>query len=601
MTRQGLCRLGLAAAFTILAGCKTANQPTALSVEQADLVIRNATVHTVNSEQPWAQAIAIDDGLITYVGDDRGVAAYIGVDTQVVDMERQLVLPGFQDAHIHPLEGASLETFMGCDLIEIAAADPNPENWIDKIRPCADQPRPHSWVLGGGHHNTDLLNLTRPPRELLDEAFPVTPAAFMEKSSHSMWVNSKALEVAGITRETPNPQGGIIFKDPATGEPNGILSDSAGDELMHIALAETAILQEARYDALLRSQDLLARHGITSANNARVYWDRGNLEPWLQAEREGTLKARNIMSLWTYPHMDDGEQLSQLKAMYDNDPDSLLRVSRIKFYADGVPDLNSAAVLQPYGALIFPDANPMGLNYFTEQRMAKYITELERVGFGVMIHAIGDRGVREALNAIEAAQQANPELAGNIRRHYVTHVGWVHPEDIPRFAALNIPADTQINFDGGGYDATLEVGDDFWDRLFVHTESNLDSIPEIYQTGARIVLSSDWDVSYMDPLVSIQNAVDKFSEVMTREEILAFAVKAYTYNAAYALNQEATTGSIEVGKKADIIALDKNIFAMPVEEIRNAKVIWTLLGGEEVYRAPTYHPAHAQKLRSLAN
>ncbi len=563
----------------------------------ADMVLHNATVYTVNPAQPWAEAIVIDDSRIVYVGGDDGAKAFTGRNTRLFDMHKKLILPGFHDAHVHPMEGISLDSFMSCDLHEIKEQDPDPENWVGPMRECANRDYPHDWIMGGGHDYRDFINLRRPPRELLDEAFPDIPVAFMEKSSHSMWVNSKALAVIGIDRNTPHPQGGKIFKDPGTGEPNGILSDSAGDELMHKALAKTPALQEARYQAVLGSQQLLARHGITSAVNARVYWTRGNLEPWLRAEKEGRLKARNVMSLWAYPHLDDDIQLAKLKSMFQDDKTSLLRVSRVKFYSDGVPDLNSAAVLKPYGYLVHPEADPTGGNYFTETRLTKYITELQNFGFGAIVHAIGDRGVHEALNAIEAAQKANPALAQNQPRHYISHVNWVSKQDIPRFAQLNIPADTQINYIE--YEDYLSDESDYYTsgymaELMANNESSLAAMGEIITMGARVVISSDWDVSTIDPLFSIQNATREFegaeskTGVMSERELVALAVKAYTYNAAYAMNQETMTGSLEVGKYADLIVLDHNIFKGRIAAIRDTKVLWTLLGGREVYRAENF-------------
>ncbi|MEM1153634.1 MAG: amidohydrolase family protein [Pseudomonadota bacterium] len=550
----------------------------------ATLLLFNAKVYTVDGEKPWAEAIAIVDDKIVFVGSDADAKKWVGKTTEMADMNGRFILPGFQDAHVHPLEGVSLETFLGCDLWEISSKDPNPENWIELIKPCAEVETPHGWILGGGHSNIQLLTLDRPARELLDEAFPDRPAAFMEKSSHSMWVNSMALETVGITRDTPHPQGGRIFRDPETGEPNGILSDSAGDELMHFALARTPILQEARYEALLQSQDLLVSYGITSANNARVYWDRGNLDPWLRAEQEGTLKSRMVLSLWTYPHMEDEAQLAYLKSQYRDQSENMLRISQIKFYSDGVPSLNSAAVLQPYGYLIFDEALPMGLNYFTEERMGRYIAELERVGFSAVIHAIGDRGIHESLNAIEFAYKSNPDLVGQ-RRHYISHVGWVAPADIPRFKALDVSVDTQINFES--QDLMIDQNGkriSFWDALLVNNLSDLNALPELAHDGARIVLSSDWDVASIDPLYSIFRATEEFADAMDEEDILPFAIQAYTLNPAYAMGQDALTGSIEPGKFADLVVLSDNLFEIPVDDIPKARVLKTFVGGKAVYQ-----------------
>jgi len=562
-------------------------KPANSTIKSADLVILNATVHTVNEQQPWAEALAIKDGRLVYVGNDGAAQAYITDNTRVVDLNKKLIMPGFQDAHIHPMEGASLASFMGCNLVDISASDSDPENWIDDLVACKDIESPHNWILGGGHDHRQLLGLKRLPKEILDEAFPNTPAAFMEKSSHSMWVNSKALEVIGITKNTPHPQGGKIGKDPITGEPSGILYDSAGDELMHKALAKSPPLQKARYGAIQLSQDLMSSVGITSAVNARVYWTRGSLEPWLKAEQDNILTVRNVMSLWTYPHLDDDYQLSQIKSMYSNDKESLLRVSKVKFYADGVPDLNSAAVLNDYGYLVHDQAERKGGNYFTGKRMAKYIAELEKVGFSAIIHAIGDRGVRESLDAIEYANKSNPKLANNKRHHYITHVSWVHPDDINRFKALNIPADAQLNYEldmtGEGAYGSLPQLDEQLAKLIPNNRSDLTPLPDLYLSGAKIVLSSDWDVSYMNPLVNIQNATTVFNKVIDEKDLVEFAVKTYTLNAAYVLNQENDTGSLEVGKYADMVVLDQNIFTIDKSKIHDSKVLMTFLAGEEVY------------------
>ena len=557
----------------------------------ADIVFQQGQVYTVNKQQPWAEAVAVKDGKIVYVGSDESVQDYIDSGTQVVDLKGRMLMPGFQDAHVHPLEGASLETFMGCDLTQIGE-DRNPEHWIETLRACNEIDFPHDWILGGGHNLVDLLSLKRTPREVLDDAFPDKPAAFMEKTSHSMWVNSKALELVGIDKDTPNPTGGLIFKDK-NGDPNGILSDSAGDELMHLALAKTPQLQEARYEALLASQDYMVKHGITSATNARVYWDRGNHEPWLRAEREGTLKTRSIMALWTYPHMDDRKQLDSLKAMYRDEPGSLLRWSMIKFYADGVVGNNSAAVIEPYHYRIHPDSKPHGLNYFDEARMTRYIEELEKVGFDIHIHALGDRGIRESLNAIESVQKTNANL-GRDRRHQLTHVTVIRREDIPRFAALDVTANFQINFGpefmqdpaAGSIDYHhVNVDDeDFWYKLLGPVDVTFVPVLEVFDSGGRVVLSSDWDVETINPLVSIATLATQVDEKHSREDLIAIAIESYTLNAAYVMRHDDLTGSIEVGKYADLVVLDNNLFTLTDEAIGKANIEQTWLAGKKVYQ-----------------
>lgn len=581
----------------LLLGCSDQNNSNNTQTKFADLILRNGSIYTVNQAQPWAEAIAIKNGRISYVGDETGLEVFIGKKTEVVDLKGKFVLPGFQDAHVHPLEGVSLSTFLGCDLVALREKSPNPEDWIEDLKKCNDIDFPHDWILGGGHDIRNLLTLERPPREVLDEVFPDKPAALIEKSSHSTWVNSKALEMMGITRDTPDPIGGIIFKDPKTGEPNGILSDNASDQVIHFALKKTPKLQQARYEALLTSQDYLVEHGITSSTNARVYWDRGNHEPWLRAEKEGTLKNRSIMAIWAYPDKADDMQLPIIKSMYTNDKNSLLRWSMVKFYSDGLVQNNSAAVHEKYNYFVNPEAQPYGLNYFDEKRLAKYITELEKTGFDVHIHAIGDRGVTESLNAIEAAQKNNPNLVSQ-RRHQITHVEVCRPADILRFGQLGVAANIQINFELSGevgvshlahrhidYENIKADDPDLYFKILGDIEVVFSPVLEIAEAGGLMVLSSDWDVASINPLVSIKSMVLRNQEKKSKEELIAFAIKAYTLNAAYVMHHDDTTGSLEVGKWADIAVIDKNIFEVSVEEIDKAKVVWTLLGGEEMYRA----------------
>ena len=567
----------------------------------ADKVMVNGDIYTVNANQAWAKALAIKDGKIMRVGSKDEIEALVGKDTVVVDLKGQMVVPGFQDAHVHPLEGMSLTTFMGCDLIPLSDSGSHPETWKKALSQCNDLEFPHQWILGGGHAIQDVLKLERLPKLLLDEVFPDKPAAFMEKSSHSMWVNSKALEMVGIDKDTPDPQGGLIFKDPKTGEPTGLLSDSAGDELMHKALAQSKQLQKARYEALMMSQDFLAEHGITAVTNGRVYWDRGNLEPWLQAEEQGTLKTRSTMALWAYPHMQDGPQLAKLKSMYRNDLDSLLRITQVKFYSDGVVINNSAAVVEPYNHKIHPFAKPYGLNYFTEQRMAKYIAQLEAVGFDAHIHGLGDRAVKESLNAIEAARKVNPALKDKTR-HQITHVALARKEDIPRFAKLNVTANIQINADEGDYGSGVETGEltdwdhvhiddpDYWYKIIGDVDVLFSPVYEIQQAGGRMVFSSDWDVSTVDPLFSIGNALNLAPENLKKADVIAMAIKAYTLNPAYLMRHEHLTGSIEVGKYADLAVLDRNLFEQTARGIKNTKVTMTLLAGKTTYRRGANEP-----------
>ncbi len=539
-----------------------------LVIQAADLVLRNGTIYTVNDSQPAAAAVAVKDGVIIFVGDDSAVDAHVGAATRVIDLDGRLVLPGLHDSHLHALESGSIVG--GTCLLP---NDGDPETFIPLLQECAPNQIGTDWVLGAGHSIFSLLEAERTPLEILDEAIPDKPAAMLEETSHSLWVNSRALAAAGITPETPNPPGGVIDVDPDTGKLTGILIDNAGNRVMDIALASTPELDELAYEGLLESLDELARNGITSIADARAYWQRGHLAVWQRAEREDELSVRTILGLWAYPHLDDDAQIQQLRALYSSDPQRLLRVSQVKMYGDGIIPNGTAALLEPYDWTPgFTDNR--GLNYFDETRLTKYVTELEKVGFDLHIHTIGDRAVRESLNAVETAIGTNG--GGIDRRHRLTHVELVHPDDVGRFSALGVIADFQVagEFTDPAHrtETAKFVGDRADDAVPVRT---------IYDTGAVITLSSDWDVSSLNPFNGMQRSLMREHQSLPN---LDAAVRAYTLDAAYLLRQEDRVGSIEVGKLADMIVVDQNIFEIPQAQIGQTKVLLTLLEGEEIFR-----------------
>ena len=517
---------------------------------------------------PWAEAIAVRDGQITFVGSSADATPYIGPQTQIVDLDGQMVLPGFHDSHIHVLE-AHHEALGTCQL----EAGISPEAQIPVIQDCAPFQAGTDWVLGFGHSIYDLLDHLdgggRPPVEILDDAVPDRPAVVMEESSHSVWANSLALAAAGIDASTPDPAGGVIGRDPGTGEPNGVLFEAAGEHLMDLALAPNPELEALNYDALLAGLDLVRRHGITSLVDGRAYWRRGYLEAWQQVHADGLLSARSIVSLWAYPDLDDTQQIASLAEMYSNDPGSLLRASQIKIYADGEIWHTTAALLEPY--LCCRQAGPLGLNVFSQSRLQHYIEQLEPVGFDFHIHAIGDRGVHQALNAIEQGS------ATASARHRLTHVEMVQPDDVPRFAQLNVTADLQMSHD-------YVMPPRLFDNAFLLGGSRISErvwrLRDLHQAGARVVLSSDYDVGSISPFESMRRALTRGDQSLPD---LDAAIRAYTLNPAYLMRQEDRVGSIEVGKLADLVIVDRNLFDLPLSQLGNAQVVATLLAGEVIF------------------
>lgn len=537
----------------------------AVAAEPSTTLLHNGKIYTVNDEQPWASAMVIDEeGSIVAIGDDDDVAEYVDDETEAVDLEGRLVLPGFQDTHAHVLD-ASSEAQGDC---KVEAGDDVPQ-WLQEIKACNGRDD-GEWLLGWGFSLHSLLDEEKTPRALLDSIISDRPVAIMEETSHSYWLNSKALELAGIDADTPDPVGGVILRDEE-GEATGLLLDNAGDLALDKALPPSKALDEVYYQAVLAGQDELAQNGITSVADARVFWRRGHLQAWQKAAQNDELKARTALGLWAYPTLDDDEQLAELKAMYQpGDDDSLLRVSQIKFYVDGIIHNTSARLQKPYAESL-PGVDRNGLYYFGPERLQRYVAELAQAGFDMHIHAIGDRAVSDALDAIEATDGKG--------RHRITHVELVDQADLPRFQQLNVTAD----FQPSPYFTPSFLNDNV--PMIGERAYQMLPLRELYDSGARVTLSSDWDVNPLSPLGIMKNALSLGKRGLPNLEA---AVKAYTLGAAYSLRQERETGSLEVGKQADLVVLDRNIFELPLAQLGKTRVLWTLLGGEEVYRAEAF-------------
>ena len=526
----------------------------------------NGEIYTVNDQQTWADALVVEDGFIVYVGNEEGAKKWVNANTQIHNLKGNLVLPGLHDVHLHPMEASSEEVKCILDSDESVAM------WVAQIKQCEKVNPSDDWLLGWGHSILTLLESTKEPRVLLDSISNKRPIAIMEETSHSMWVNSVALarlKLDGKIIKQDINGGAVLLNDQQRSI--GVLLDGAGDLAFDMAMQETPQRLERNYQALLAGLEEVSKHGITSIVDARIYWQRGYLKAWQRAEKENTLTTRSVLSLWAYPNLDDAQQLEALKTMYQNNEHSLLKVNQIKFYSDGITHNATSALLQPYNEY-YEEVGPLGLNYFDEVRLTKYVTQLSQVGFDAHIHAIGDRGVRESLNAIEAAQK----VTGKIGRHRLTHVEMVDQHDKSRFKQLNVTADFQLAGDfthpKNFHEMEPIIGERAYHQLPVR---------DIYNTGANVTLSSDWDVSSLSPFVGMQNALSRGEQSLPD---LKAVIEAYTINGAYVMGQEALTGSIEVGKAADFVVLDQNIFEININEISQTQVLSTVLEGEIVFQ-----------------
>ncbi|MEM7572619.1 MAG: amidohydrolase family protein [Bacteroidota bacterium] len=533
------------------------------SGQPGEMLFFNGSIYTVNPDQPWAEAIFIRNGYIEFVGSNQEAFAWTSDRTEEIDLEGAFVMPGIHDVHLHPLEAATDNfQFILDDSIE------DPEDYSDAIFDALQENLEGGWLLGWGHWIDVPLSATRMPKLIIDEVAPNRPVAIMEQTSHSIWCNSKALELMGIDTNTPDPPGGIIMR-AADGTANGLLIDNAGNLLLDLALTPSPERTENDYLGLIEfALPELAQNGITSICDARTYWQREHHLVWDRLEREDVLTVRVNLGLWAYPAEVDNEQINNLRALYRNDPNSLLKINQIKVYCDGIIHNTTSAMHDDFLVDYFGRPTNNGLNYFSQERITEYISALEGTGFDFHIHAIGNRGVHEALNAIEAAGTRQG-------RHRLTHVEYVDPVDIPRFAALNVTADAQV---AGDFTQPVNW---FGNNYLIGSELNQAIIPlhNLSEAGARITLSSDWDVSDLNPFIGLQNAVTRSPQQISLEE----AIAAYTINAAYVMRQEELVGSLEVGKAADLIILDRHLFEIDRNQINQTRVEATYLEGELIY------------------
>ncbi|MDH3492436.1 MAG: amidohydrolase [Acidobacteriota bacterium] len=558
------------ALFVLLTGLSCSqNNPNESRDEQkaVDRLFKNGRIYTANKKQPWAEAVFVENGVIKFVGSNAEAANAASEGAEVVDLQGRMMMPGIHDVHAHPLEAMSAIAG-ACTL---SPDETDAENFVEVLDECQDDQVATNWVIGSGHSVSTLLEAERLPVEILDDAVPDRPALMMEETSHSTWVNSKALELAKIDKDTPNPPGGVIVKDKETGQPTGVMFDSAGDLVMDLAWLPTNEIKQLNYEGLIQAVRQLNKNGITSVTEGRTYWKRGFQEAWFRAEKEGKLNVRAALALWAYPSMDDDKQIQKLKSLVKKRTNGLVNVSQIKIYSDGILVNSTAAMLEPYKESVGEIPSNNGLNYFTEDRIAKYIEALEPSGFDFLIHAIGDRGVRESLNAIEKAQKGKG-------RHRLTHLEVVDPSDYGRFKLLDVTADVQVAGDFTKPENWKEM-----EPLIGERSNNLVPLKGLFDAGARITLSSDWDVSPLNPFIGMQNAMTRAPQNLTS---LDEVIRAYTLTPAYTMRQEDITGSIEAGKLADLIVIDRDIFKIPHDKISETTVLMTFLGGRKVYEKP---------------
>ena len=534
--------------------------------QPADFVIKGADIYTVDASRSWAQAIAVRAGKIVYVGAGDSLDAFIGEKTRVLDLKGKMVLPGFHDSHVHP--ASSGREMMQCDLSRARSV----KDVEQIIRAYSESHPDGGWVVGGGWLMT-VFPEGQPSKELLDRILPHRPGYFASSDAHTVWLNSKALEVAGITAQTPDPPGGKIGRDPR-GEPNGLVSEEA-------ILLVSKFLPPSSADEDLQGLLLGLAHansfGITSLIEANATEEL--VAAYQRAESESKLTARVVMALSSDARQ-GVEQIERLLEVRKKVEGPLLRATSVKVFADGVVEAHTAALLEPY-----LDEHHKGLTIWPEEIFEPFLVALDKAGFQIHVHAIGDRAIRNALDAFAQARKLNGD---GDHRHHIAHLQLLSPLDIPRFRELGVVANFQPLW---GYN------DSFMRKLTIpvlgaERAKWLYPLRSFHDLGTVIVGGSDWSVTSINPLEAIQVGLtrtdpdDPSAEPLCPEQALELGdlIAAYTINGAYGMHQEKQTGSIEVGKWADLVVLEKNLFEVEPRQIGKVRVLMTLLGGEIVYR-----------------
>ncbi|MFC7262829.1 amidohydrolase [Streptomyces lutosisoli] len=539
----------------------------------ADLLFTGGPVLT--PEGPRASAVAVTGERITAVGGAE-VLELRGPRTEVVDLAGRLLLPGFQDAHVHPLP-AGLELTQ-CDLTGTKTA----AETLAAVRAYADAHPEREWITGGGW-SMEAFEGGTPTKELLDAVVPDRPVYLPNRDHHGAWVNSRALALAGVTRDTPDPADGRIDRD-ASGEPSGSLQEGAMQLVGRLTPPATPA---DRLAALLHAQSRLHALGITAWQDALVGDFLGMEDPsgaYLTAARDGSLTARVVGALW-WDRERGPEQIPELVERRAASSHGRFRAGSVKLMLDGVAETGTAALLDPYLDRCGCATANRGTSFLDADQLPKYVTELDALGFQCHFHALGDRAVRDALDAIEAARAAN---GPSDTRPHLAHLQVVHPADVPRFARLGATANIQPLW------AAHEPQMDELTIPFLGPERAAWQYPfgALLRSGARLAAGSDWPVSSPDPLQGIHVAVNRVAPdagdtpvFLPAERIgLAEALVAYTAGSAY-VNHLDDTGEVRADALADLVVLDRDPFDGAAEAIGDTRVAQTYVGGARVYAA----------------
>jgi predicted amidohydrolase YtcJ len=548
-------------------------RPQGRIIEPADIIVIHGRVYTEDSKQPWAQAVAIYHGKIVAVGADPVIERLRGMGTKVINAGGKLVLPGFVDCHVHFIDGS-----LSLGRVKLEGAK-DPAGIQKRLREYAAEHPGDDWILGRGWNYAMFGPETLPDKKYLDEVFPDRPVFLEGYDGHTYWANSKALALAGITRDTRDPPNGAIVRDPATGEATGALKESAQD------LVAKMIPKTSRPEQLLALRAGMRwanQHGITRVHSAGG--DFEVLDLFDEMRHRGDLSLRLHIAYFLNPPQLRPQDLDAIEHAHKKFHDDWIDAGAVKFMLDGVVESHTAAMLEPYS----DDPSLKGKLFWEPSNYDSAVVELDKRGFQLFTHAIGDFGVRTALDAYEIVEAKKHK---HEPRDRIEHIETIAASDIPRFAKLGVIASMQPLHSYPDAN-TLNV----WARnAGPDRTSRAWAWKSIADAGGRLAFGSDWPIVTLNPWEGIQTAVTRQTSegqpvagfVPEQRLTVEQAVEAYTLGAAFAGRREKFEGSLEIGKLGDLIIVSQNIFDVNPRNIGATKVVTTIVGGQLVYQANT--------------
>lgn len=545
---------------------------------EANYVMTNGKIYTVNDKQPWAEAVAVHGNKIVYVGDNKGARAFVGKGTEEIDLKGRLMLPGFVESHIHLLLGGATASGV------ILSMSDSPEEVVRKVKEYADK-HPEKKVIFGASYNGNMFGEKGPNKAQLDKILPDIPVYLIDHTLHSVWVNSKALEMAGITKETSDPVGGQYIRDEK-GEPTGAIKGAPAHVPVQNAIQ--AITAESISSTLPATIEGLSEFGFTSAIDYGIPIATVDAyQAVVDLDKQGKLPLR--LSLTYYintPKLGETaiEDLDRLAKTYKSDH---VWIDTLKIILDSVIENQGAAMLEPYRS-----TGKRGFIYFDQEQTKKLVLGAAEKGYNITAHTIGDWAVRQGLDAAQALREAGHKKT----RYILTHVQMVAPSDMPRFKKYDVIVQTTGNwavqqpgylkhFSKERYDTQFLFRDWADDGVIIALGSDWPATPGGFEHGVNpfnniyTIMHRRPPAELVEEFGSTPEPLPPLDQVLTLEE----AIAGYTINGAKMLGIADQVGTIEVGKKADMILLDQNLFEIDPSKIYKTKVLATMFDGKLVH------------------